>query len=351
MPVMNKTLSALIALAASSVLAQATLTGLVTLKEGGEATLQVGKQATCLELPRPPKGLFFEGDGMPETRLSGNTLCITGNEDLWGKKVGLYLNYDSNRYLIGLRFNPDAPDALIRVRLEDAPPLMTSQSSVQAPKAVQPAPVQPPQAVQSTPSIRPTPQTPDNALALLAEVLSKLSLLMVGNTLASQTPPPPPEPPKPVPTAPVMKEVASSVTNQPQAPVSQGTPQPNAPEVKTATAKENVPLVTNLSVKDGKLFLAFTLVNNDEYPFVLNRDGLKVEFNGQKVTGEAAIRYTSGTTGWIPPKSSAIGSVLLDVPPASGKVRLTLKVTVLDPELTERTWTREWEIDFMPVIK
>jgi len=342
MPVVSKPLSALIALAASSALAQATLTGLVTLREGGEATLQVGRQATCLELPRPPKGLFFEGDGMPETRLAGNTLCITGNEDLWGKKVGLYLSYGESRYLIGLRFSPDAPDALIRVRLEDAPPPAASQGSAQAPKAALPAPAQP------------APQTQSDALTLLAEALSRLSLLLSSGTLASQAPPPPskaPEPPKPAPTAPVMKEVASSTTSQPQVPPSQTAPSSGAPEVRAVSARESTSLMANLSVRDGKLLLTFTLFNGDEYPFVLNRDGLKVEFNGQRVAGEASIRYTSGTTGWIPPKSSAVGSVLLDVPPAPGKVRLTLKVTVLDPELTERTWTREWEVGFMPVIR
>lgn len=348
MPVPYKTpLALLTAVLATAASAQATLTGLLTLKEGAAPVVQVGEKPACLELPMPPKNLSFEGDGVPILEMKERTLCVRGAPELWGKEVLLGLDQRTSRYALKLRFDPNAPDTLIRVRSE-APAFQRASDKQEGSAKATSAESAPTKAAQKEEGLSSAlVETLKNLTALLNALVNK-------SEVAPTAPPSAPVPPKPEVKPPVAVETASTETSKPTLP-----PPPSGSEVLEAKRAEEAkpakpqtePLLASVSVRNGKLFVSFTLINTEDYPYVLKPEGIEAEFEGKPVQGEATLRFASGINGWIPPKSSAIGSLLLDMPARPGSLRLKVKAVSLDPNLSEKTWMKEWAIKFMPVVE
>jgi len=344
MPIRYKSYLTAIALISSYVMAQAAVTGMITLRRDTPPSIQVGKEPTCVELPRPPKGISFDGEVVPSIRWDGRSLCLEGGAETWGKKATIYLDYGEARYALSAFFSEAAPEGMLRARMEE------------------PSPPPPPPPASSPKEEASRVEAKSTDLMGLQEVLERLGLLMgllqlpKQDAPASSAPTPiPPSPPAPVPTTPApltgskTEESANPTKSSPSLPSLVQIGEVAKPEEKPQQAFR--PLMASLSLREGKLFLSFTLVNTEDYPLVVRKEDIKVEVNGRSATGEATLRYMSGVSGWVPPRSSVVGTIRLDAKPEAGRVRLLIGASLLDPTLSERTWSQEWTISFVPLIK
>ncbi|GIW31473.1 MAG: hypothetical protein KatS3mg071_1647 [Meiothermus sp.] len=313
-------------------LAAPQVTGTLTLEER-TLPISVGSK-TCLEFPQAPEGIQFYG-GIAPLSVEARRLCLQGDPSLWGRsmEVGVRLGRE---FRLPIRFNQDTPETQLTVFLPQAP--------------AQPAQAQAPAPTPTTAPANPAPAPASSANEGLWQALSELSktMALLSQRLAMGAGPIP-QPPAPTPAAtPPAPPAPAPTPAQPPAPVAR----PSGSSVNVVAKEEaSRGLIGTLTVRNGKLWVGFTLNNGEEHPYVLEPQGLRVLLNGKPLKGNANLRFTSGRSGWIPPRSSAVGGIELDVQPEPGKVQLEIEALRLDPTLSSVRWVQEWSLEFMPVVK
>lgn len=326
-----------VAVVGTLALAAPQVIGTLTLEER-TLPVSVGNK-TCLEFPQAPEGIQFYG-GIAPLSVEARRLCLQGDPSLWGRtmEVGVRLGRE---FRLPIRFNQETPETLITVFLPQPQPQAQPQPQ---PQVAAPTPAVPTPAPASAPT--------DGLWQAVAELSKTVALLSQRLATGPAAQPPASPAPAPAPTA-------APAPTPPQPAPAPAPAQPPAPVARPSGSSVNVVakeeasrgLIGTLTVRNGKLWLGFTLNNGEEHPYALEPQGIRVLLNGKPVKGSVNLRFTSGRTGWIPPRSSAVGGIELDLQPEPGKVRLEIEALRLDPALNAVRWTQEWTLEFMPVVK